>query len=210
MKHKNPHLLTNYSLFCLFCLSYIPLFVLIIIKILITNKLYINWGGFEKEFIILFFEKFGFVAILILLGIFAIFGVKKTISNIKANEGNSWPVRIVSIKSKNEEALSYLVSYVVPLLFSGNFGLFEYCAFIILFTIYFMLYSTSNLILINPILNIKYGLFEIEYLPSAGNNYQKSKTALIISQHKWINEDDELNILKLGHCLYFGFLKKNN
>ena len=149
MGKNNPHLLKNYSLFAMFCLSYLPLFILLIIKILIANVKFINYGGLDFASIVVFLEKFGFIIILILLSIFAIFGVKTTLKNIKRSESNSYPVKVVSIKPKNEEALSYLVSYVVPLLFSNSFGLFEYCAFVILFIIYYKLYSTSSLILIS-------------------------------------------------------------
>ncbi|SHF94325.1 hypothetical protein [Flavisolibacter ginsengisoli] len=202
MASSNPHLLKSPSLFALFCMSYLPLFFLLIIKVIVANKNYLNYGGFTEAATFTFFEKFGFVLILLLLSIYALIGVKMTFRNIKSKKANAFPVIVSSIKPKNEEALSYLATYVIPLLMQGEIGLFEYTTFFILFILYYKLYSTSSLILINPILNTKYGLYEIEY---SYNDSSENKTALIISQHRWIDEGEELKIFKLSHRLFFAF-----
>src|SRR5215212_9817053 len=164
MPNKKPHLLKGASLFAMFCLSYLPLLFLLCVKILIKNYTFLNYGGLNTDSIKLFFEKFGFVIILVLLSTYAFFGTMITLTNIKRNKGNALPVKIASIKPKNEDALSYLATYVLPLLVQGEIGAFEYITFFVLFGIYYKLYSTSSLILINPILNLKYGLYEVEYI----------------------------------------------
>jgi hypothetical protein len=200
MSRKNPHLLKSASLFALFCLSYLPLFFLLTVKVVITNQTYLHFAGFTLNAFILMIQKFGFVIIMTVLGIYAGIGTMITLSNIRAKRSNANPVKLKSIKPKNEEALSYLATYVIPLLIQGDTGLFEYVTFTVLFIIYYKLYSTSSLILINPILNMKYGLYDVEYI--VGNEI---KSALIISEHKWLDEGEELKVIKLSHRLYFGF-----
>lgn len=185
MASSNPHLLKKHSLFAMFCLSYFPLFILLSLKIFIANQ-----------------ENFGFITLLGILSIYAFAGTKLTFKKIIKKRSNAFPVKIVSIKSKNEEALSYLATYVIPLLTQGNAGVFEYATFIVLFVIYYKLYSTSSLILINPILNMKYGLFDIDYYHPTE---KKNKNALIISKQKWLDEGDDLSIIKLSHRLYFAY-----
>lgn len=203
MASNNPHLLKQPALFALFCLSYLPLFILLILKVCLANKTYLHFGGFNQEALLIFLKEFGFVLMLILLIIYSLIGTSITLKQIARKKNNAYPVTISSIKPKNEEALSYLGSYVIPLLIKGDTGLFEYATFIILFIIYYKLYSTSSLILINPILNLKYGLYEVEYTHS--NDPQKNITAKIISSQQWLEEGDQISILKLSHKLYFGF-----
>ena len=203
MATNNPHILKQPSLFAFFCLSYLPLFLLLIIKVILANQNYLSYGGINKIAVLTFLEKFGFTIILIGLSFYACIGTSITIKNILKKRNNAFPVTIQSIKPKNEEALSYLGSYVIPLLIKGDTGIFEYATFFILFLIYFKLYSTSSLILINPILNFKYGLYEIEYTHSV--DISKVKNAKVISNQQWLEEGDEMQILKLGHKLYFAF-----
>ena len=203
MATNSPHLLKKHSLFALFCLSYLPLFVLLIIKVSLANKEYFFYGGLSKQSLTIFFNRFGFVFILVLLISYAALGTTITMKKILAKKNNAFPVTIYSIKPKNEEALSYLGSYVIPLLMKVNTGLFEYATFVILFFVYYRLYSTSSLILINPILNFKYGLYEIEY--THGNDENKIKQGKIISCQQWLDEGDQIEILKLSHKLYFAF-----
>ncbi|CAN5805693.1 hypothetical protein BH11BAC3_BH11BAC3_46610 [soil metagenome] len=203
MATNNPHLLKKHSLFALFCLSYLPLFILLIIKVCIANKKYLHYGGLTNQSFMTFFEQFGFVLILCLLICYAILGTSITMRQILTKKNNAFPVTIHSIKPKNEEALSYLGSYVIPLLMKGDTGLFEYATFVILFIVYYKLYSTSSLILINPILNFKYGLYEIEY--THGNDESKIKNGKIISCQQWLDEGEQIQILKLSHKLYFAY-----
>ena len=199
--NKNPHLLKRHSLFAMFCLSYFPLFILLSIKIFLAKIKCFNYGGFNGESIWLFFKSYSFIFILLILSIYAFWGTAITFKKILKKKSNSFPVKITSVKSKNEEALSYLATYVIPLLAQGNVGTFEYATFVVLFMIYYKLYSTSNLILINPILNMRYGLFDINYFHVS--QQKETKNALIISNQKWIDEDDEISIIKLSHRLYF-------
>lgn len=202
MNFGNPHILKRPSLFAMFCLSYLPLLFLLSAKVILANKDSLVFGGFTFTAIELLITKFGFVLILLMLGIYALVGTQLTLNTIKRNTGNAFPAKLVTIKPKNDEALSYLATYVLPLLVQGEIGLFEYITFGTLFAIYYKLYSTSSLILINPILNLKYGLYEVEYQASGT---AVTKTALVISEHRWINEGEDIKLLKVSHRLYFAF-----
>jgi hypothetical protein len=205
MKKNNPHLLKNSSLFALFCLSYLPLLFLLGTKALINLFPSIKNGEFESFINNGNIYEATFLLLLIILSLYAVFGTLMTFKGIKKHKNSSFPVKIIDIKSKNEEALSYLVTYVIPLIALGNdLGVFEYISFLVLFTIYYKLYSTSSLILINPILNMFYGLFEIKY-KGAGKTDLEAKSALIICKAQYIEEQDTLNLVRLSHKLYFAY-----
>lgn len=203
MNSNSPHLLKKSSLFAMFCLSYLPLFFLLSVKVIESNYAYLHYGGLNYKAIQLSIQYFGFVFLLLVLSIYAVVGTSFTLRNIKRKIANALPVQIHSIKPKNEDALSYLGTYVIPLLIKSTIGIFEYATFFVLFFIYYKLYSTSSLILINPILNLKFGLYEVEYYHA--READKIKKGMIISKQKWLNENDELRIVKLSHRLYFAF-----
>lgn len=203
MPANNPHLLKRSSLFALFCLSYFPLFLLVAAKVLLAKQKFLFFGGINGKAVLVFIENFGFLIILLLLAIYSVFGTLLTLKNIKNKKTNAYPVIVKTIKPKNEQALSYLGTYVIPLLIKGDVGIFEYVTFIILFFIYYQLYASSSLILINPVLNLFYGLYEIEFFYPGKE--EKSQTAMVISQQQWLNEHDQLKLLKLSHSLYYAF-----
>jgi hypothetical protein len=204
MGNNNLHTIKNTSLFAMFCLSYFPLFFLLSLKFLIINSSYLNYGGLNKEAIYLFIENFGAVCVLSLLSIYAFFGTHITLRNIKKSASNAFPATIKSIKPKNDEALSYLVTYVIPLIAIETVGTFEYVTFIVLFIIYYKLYATSSLILINPILNMKYGLLDIEYEQGSNTN----KQAMVIAENSNLIEGDTIKLIKISHRLYFAINSK--
>ncbi len=203
MSNSGNPILKNSSLFALFCLSYLPLFCLLMVKIIIDNKDYLVYDGFTIKGLIIFAKKFSFFFSLLILCLYAYIGTKITLSKIQSARASAYPVNVNSIKPKNEESLSYLITYVIPLLTTNFTGIFEIISFIVLFVIYFKLYSSSSLIIINPILNMKYGLYELDYKINSTN--VEIKNALIISQRKWIDEGDELELIKLNHRIYFAF-----
>lgn len=202
MATNNPHSLNRLSVFALFCLSYIPLFLLLALKIYLSNRDYLHFGGFSLAAFFIFLKKFGFIIILALLSLYAFVGTALTFKRMRTLKSNATPITIVDIKSKNEEALSYLATYVIPLIAQDIIGLFEYVTFAVMFFIYYRLYSTSSLILINPILNIKYGLHSMSFKRSGGSD-NIIKDALMISAKKDLEEGDRVRVMKLSHRLYF-------
>ena len=166
----------------MFCLSYLPLFLLLAIKILFEKIDRFEFVDISLESIKTFISEFGFLTVLAFLSTFAIVGTILTFKNISKKKVNAFPVKVTSIRPKNEESLSYLATYVIPLMIQGNIDTYNYIVFSILFFIYYKLYSTSSLILINPILNMKYGLFELDFTHFSKD--KEIKNALIISSQK--------------------------
>lgn len=200
--NNSHHLLKKGSLFAMFCLSYFPLFLLLSLKVFLENSQYAHYNGLNFKALIAFFVHFGFILLMVLLSCFAFAGTYLTFRKIRDKQSNAYPVTVQTIKSRNDEALSYLATYVIPLMAQGEVGAFEYVTFLVLFIIYYRLYSTSSLIVINPILNMKYGLYEIDYKNASSNEH---RNVLIISSKKWIDEGEDLLIIKLSHRLYFAY-----
>ena len=67
-----------------------------------------------------------------------------------------------------------------------------------LLIIIFIVFINSSLIVVNPVLAVKYGIYEIEY---EENNTLKS--AIIISSNKYLIEGDKISLYPIGHKLYF-------
>jgi hypothetical protein len=200
-----PHLLKKGSLFAMFCLSYLPLFLLISLRIIFAKYDKLNYTDPSWWSINTFLIEFGFVVVLIILSLYSILGTYLTFKNIKRNLSNADPIIVNSVEPKNEESLSYLATYVIPLVSSEKFGPYEYVLFGILFFMYYKLYSSSSMILINPVLNVKYGLFSIEYFNT--QKPEEMRKALIIFNHKWIDEGEKIYVTKLSHRLYFAHKK---
>lgn len=200
---KGPHILKKTSIFAMFCLSYLPLFFLLATKILMESWNFLNYSGINWIGFIVFLERFSFIFILHILTIYAIIGTSMTFKKIETLKSNSFPITVQAIKSKNNESLSYLATYVIPLITQSQFKIFELITFIVLFTIYFLLYASSSMIVINPILNIIYGLYEVDFQFKPDGKIIKD--ALLITKTKYIEEDSTLQIIKLSHRIYFAY-----
>lgn len=185
--------------FTLFISSYCPLFLLLIMRHLFTNSEYLNWGGISWEAIKIFISKFGVSTILIVLIIIGLFGYWKTMRNIGEVAPNGYPVTITDIKNNNSEIIGYIATYLIPLSFQSFNGWYEYFATIFLLLIIYRIYIHSSLILVNPILSFKFGLYEIEYTSQNG----RKKKGLIISTNKFLEEDCVIKLYEIGHKLYF-------
>ena len=184
--------------FSLFVTSYLPLFFLIIIRQLVLNFSFLNFGGFTFNASIIFFQKFGISALLIAISIIGFWGFIQTISNIEANAENGFPVKIIDISNKNGEAIGYIATYIIPFLFQNLNNWIDFLSITFLLLVIYRIYINSTLLLINPILSFKYSIFEIEYLEG-----DRSKRGLIISKDKYLPDDSEIKIYEIGYKLYY-------
>jgi len=64
--------------------------------------------------------------------------------------------------------------------------------------IIYRFYINSSLLLINPLLSLKFAIYEIEYIEN-----DKNKNGLIISRDKYLQDDTNIKIYEIGHKLYF-------
>lgn len=189
--------------FALFVSSYLPLFFLIIGRQVSQNSEYLNWGGLSCANFYLFVVKFGLSCILALVSIFGIIGGLLTVKKLESNTRTSGDVvQIIDIKNKNSEAIGYIATYIIPFLFQSYNGLYECLSVLFLMCIIYQIYINSSLILINPLLNIWFSIYEIEYSYNISENKQ-NKNGLIISENKYLDDDMPIKIYEIGHKLFF-------
>lgn len=184
--------------FSLFVSSYLPLFILIIVRQISINNEYLHFAGFSLENIGLFLSKFGLSAILIVLSAIGLFGYWQTLGNIEEVAKNGNPVTVTDVKNKNSESIGYIATYIIPFLFQNFDNWYDCLSVLFLLVIIYRIYINSSLLLINPLLSFKFGIYEIEYLQ--GN---KTKNGLIISKDKSLQDDCKLKLYEIGHKLYF-------
>lgn len=201
MRRRNR--LTSVVRSCLFLLSYSPLFLIISIREVHRNKEYLHWGGINKDALIVYLQKFLFPTVLILLILLAVFGVKLFLSNMDERiSTNGVKVKVCGIDNRNNETVSYLATYIIPFLFQDFSDVIDIVSVVIIFLMIFGLYVNSSLIVINPILNIKYALYEIEYVEDSNRNVVKKGMIISDSRHLMIN--DEMKIKDIGYQIFMG------
>jgi hypothetical protein len=184
--------------FVLFVSSYSPLFIIVIVRQFVQNYEYLNWGGLTQDALIVFIERFGISTFLLVLTAFGMFGYNQTLKNITRNAENGFPVTIVDVKNKNGEAIGYIATYIIPFAFQELKGLYEFISLVFLFVIIYRIYINSTLLLINPVLSIRYAIYEVEFLENS-----KTKNGLILSSNKYIQEGDHVKLYEIGPKLYY-------
>lgn len=191
--------LNNIAIFVLFLTSYIPLFGLLIIRQIKQNFVFLNFGGFNKESIIIAFEKFGLSYLFFLISIFGYIGIKFLLDNLEKRKTNGELVKIIEVENKNSESISYISTYIIPFIFQDTNNLFDIASIFIVLTIIFFIYTKSNMIVINPILSITHTLYQIDY-----NKKNKSKKALLITKEEDLESEQEIRINLITKNIYYG------
>lgn len=99
--------------------------------------------------------------------------------------------RVVAVQRLDAEAMSYIVTYVIPFL-AIPFGDWQQgVALVIFFVVLGILYVNSNMIHINPMLNLAgYHLFEV--------TVDDGSTRALVTRRRRINRDVVLTVVKLG------------
>jgi len=184
--------------FSLFATSYLPLFILLIGKQINSNYEFLHFGGFNKESLLMFVTKFGLSFILSSIGIVGYAGFRLTINNLERDADNGFTVTICDVKNKNSESISYIATYIIPFAFLNLSELFDLFSILFLILIIYRIYINSSLILINPVLNIKYALYEIEYVEN-----KNKRAGFVISKDKYLQESEKIKIYEIGHKMYY-------
>lgn len=100
------------------------------------------------------------------------------------------PITIVAFQRRDAEAMAYIVTYIIPFLVIPFHGWKEGIALAIFFVVLGILYVNSNMIHINPMLNLfGYHLYEI----TADDGGVHSLLARRTIRHK-----ESLTVVKLG------------
>ncbi|RZT91293.1 hypothetical protein EV201_3107 [Ancylomarina subtilis] len=198
MAKDGTNRLQSMAQFSLFATSYLPLFVLLIAKQFNSNYKYFHFGGVNSEAFEIFLTKFGLSVILTLISIIGYVGFLFTVSNLDRDVENGFSVKVKDIRNKNSEAISYIATYIIPFVFLELNNWFELFSILFLILIIYRIYINSSLVLINPVLSIKYSLYEVDYEES-----NATRTGFIISRDKYLQEDERIKIYEIGHKMYY-------
>lgn len=190
--------LKKMAMFTLFISSYAPLLLLIILKQVLQNYTYLNFGGWNYDALVLFFVKFGISALFILLLIVGVVGFYLTFQNIETKAENGTVVTISEISNKNSEAIGYIATYILPFLYDGFDSMYSFITVLFLLWIIYQVYIKSSMIVINPVISFFYNIYDIKY--EVGN---KIKSGLIISKNEELEEDDKVKINGIGYKIYY-------
>jgi len=200
MNNRQPDLKIGARL-TLFIVSYLPLFLIMSFSQIYKYKDYLHWGGFNYTTIGTFIEYFGAITVLILFSLFGVIGLYFLLKNIDRRTNiNGDLVTVVDIENKNSESISYLFTYIIPFVFQDLSSITNVFSVAVLLIVTFLIYSNSSMLLINPTISIKYSLYMVEYNTSL---QQKSKKGMILSKNKFLEEDDQIKIKKIGHKLFY-------
>ena len=138
---------------------------------------------------VLYFNKEKAIAISILfVGLIGLIGIHIYLKMVL--QLGSIKVKVIQYKRKDDEAVSYIVTYVVPFLSEPSEGFEKGIALILFFLVVGVLYINSNMIHINPMLNLSgYHLYEI--------TNESNQTYSLISK-KGILDYATLDVVKIG------------
>jgi hypothetical protein len=184
--------------FVLFVSSYLPLFILLVVRQVSENIDFLNYSKLSLLSVKIFGLKFGLSLILIVISIIGLLGYWQTLGNIEEVAKNGNPITIRDVKNINSEAIGYVATYIIPFLFQSFNGWYECFSVLFLMLIIYPVYINSSLLLINPLLSFKFAIYEIEYVEN-----EKNKNGLIISRNRYMQDDADIKIYEVGHKLYF-------
>ena len=185
----------------LFFVSYVPLFLILIIQQLYKYREHLTWGGLNRESMYLFIKYFGVVSVLVAVSLFGLLGLWLLIANVSRRTASSGDtVTIIDIDNKNSESISYLFTYLIPFLFQDLSNPIVVLSVFILLLVTFLIYTNSSMLLTNPTISIWYSLYQIEYIE---HGTEKKKKGMILTKDKYLEERDQVKLKRLGHRLYF-------
>lgn len=199
MKTHRINNLSALAPFSLFLLSYIPLFVILALRQITSNYEFLHWGGWSLDALICMLNNFGVASLCIALIAFGVLGRWAVFYNIEKYVGNGTTITIQSISGGNDEVIAYLATYILPIASFDLNEIIDLISLSIFFFITYKLYSRSKLLLVNPILGLKYSIYSFTFI-----DQQIQRSGIIISRDHDILEGDQVQIYNIGYQIYFG------
>lgn len=184
----------------LFLSSYVPLFVLIIVRQTLSNLEYLTWGGITMESIVCMIRHFGMSVVCLILTFFGLIGTWLVFDNLNRRVESGHTFKIEELSSMNDEPLAYIATYIIPLLFGDYNNLTDCLTVICVFYIVYRLYVRSKLILVNPILSLRYSIYNVKF-----KDGDIPRQGILISSDNDILEYDQVKMYNVGHQLFFGY-----
>jgi len=207
MRRKRTNVLRHAPRYSLFATSYSPLFLLMVLKQVSDNSQYLHWGGISIASFAIWLSRFGLSSILLFVGITGATGLLIFVYRMKrATKSNGVLAIVVDIRNKNSEAISYIGTYIIPFLFQDYTQLYDTLSIGILLIVIYFIYVNSSLILINPVLNLRYSLYEVDFDDTLANppaSQPKLKSGTVIIRERFLEEGDKILLRKIGQKLYF-------
>lgn len=186
----------------LFLSSYMPLFLLIIVRQCMSNSAYLHWAGVSGDSFFCMIKYFGLSILCLFLIIFGLLGTYMTFRRLKEKAANGNVIKLKEISSLNDEPLAYMATYIIPILFEDYSNFTDCLTLFVVFYVIYRLYIRSKLLLVNPILNLKYSIYNIRY---CDGNIERQ--GILISENKSIYEDEEVKVYNVGYQLFYGYLR---
>ena len=184
----------------LFLSSYVPLFAIILVRQCLSNYEYLNWGGLNIDALFCMLRYFGMSIFCFILILFGLIGTSLTLKHVEEKVENGNSVKITEISSMNDEPLAYVATYIIPIMFEDYSNLPDCITIVGIFYVVYRLYIRSKLILVNPLLSLKYSIYNIKFFDG-----KISRQGILISKDCCIEEDDCAKIYNVGYQLYFGY-----
>lgn len=104
-------------------------------------------------------------------------------------------VIVEKISGRDSEAMSYIVTYLIPFLDIQLDEISSAVSLLLLFLVVGILYVHSNLIYINPTLNLlRYHLFEIEI--------EGGMTSALLSRRRFVERGASIPVVSLGEQIF--------
>jgi hypothetical protein len=193
----------------MFISSYFPLFLIIILRQIEQNIDYFAFGGINPRAIKLFFLKFGISIILCFVSLYGLLGLYLFIRNMNETTKNNGHELVVNmIQNKNTESIGYIAAYLLPFVFQSYSSLFDILQLILILSVMYIIYSHSNLIVVNPLLNLKYSLYEIEYYNKKSSEVKRN--GIFIANCHYLEKDDILLAKKFRNTnLFYGIITED-
>lgn len=184
----------------LFLSSYVPLFVLIIVRQTLSNLEYLTWGGITVESIVCMIRYFGMSVVCLIMTFFGLIGTWLVFDNLNRRVESGHIFKIEELSSMNDEPLAYIATYIIPLSFGDYNNLTDCLTVICVFYIVYRLYIRSKLILVNPILSLRYSIYNVKF-----KDGDIPRQGILISSDNDILENDQVKMYNVGHQLFFGY-----
>jgi len=205
MQRVRQHLLPQRVRFALFATSFMPLFVLIILRQVSDNVEHLAWGGLTLKSVLAFVRFFGISVGLGVISLIGAFFLAITLRNLHERSSQGSPISVVDVRNRNAESISYIGTYIIPFMFEDYSSYFSIVSVVLLLSVIYFIYVNSTLLLINPVLNFRYSLYEVEYVDMPGYEPlpDRPKTAMILTRQNLLEEGDRLLFQRLGHKLFY-------
>lgn len=188
------------TLLLLFLTSYAPLFLLIALRYTLIKRDFLIFGGLSIEGLILCLKVFWLPLILLITAILSIVCCRIFLKKLDADAKNGNTATIEKIENRNSESLGYIATYIIPFVSTNGEDIVEVTTFLFLMVIIYGVYIRSNMVLINPVVNLHYSIYNIEYI--CGKD--KRRDGLVIVRGNDMAEDEKIKLYQIGFKIFYG------